>query len=328
MRLPGFIRRHWKLKVGCCLIAFVTWVGVVYAGNPPETKVISLLVPQNAANIPAGYVLVHPVNNVLVRVGGDQNTLDSLNPAVLTANVDWAAVNRAGTYSIPISITNTDPNIELIGPPTSVQVDVDALKSTSVPVTIQFTSPPPVGYRSVSEQVTPSTVAVIGPQHELTAIVASVTVNLSTQKANFQASLPVLIDSKGVRLNNVNVDPNVVSVSITITADVTSRTVAVAPKIEGTPSPGRYLAGFTVSPFTVTITGPQSLLNGIQSIPTTPIFLNGIFGSSTQTLTLVLPAGVTAPFSKVTVTIQMVGLPTPAPTSPLAPTPTPTPVPT
>src|SRR6185437_8712157 len=98
---------------------FFTWVGVVYAGNPPETKVISLAVPQSPANIPASYVLVRPVNDVLIRVGGDQNTLESLNPAVLSVIPDWAAVNRAGTYSIPIAITSSDPNIELISPPTS-----------------------------------------------------------------------------------------------------------------------------------------------------------------------------------------------------------------
>jgi len=97
-------------------------------------------------SVPAGYVLVHSVNNVLVRVGGDQNTLDSLSPAVLTINVDWAAVDRAGTYSIPITITSTDPDVELIDPPTSVQVDMDALASKSIAVSIQISSPPPVSY--------------------------------------------------------------------------------------------------------------------------------------------------------------------------------------
>jgi YbbR domain-containing protein len=325
VKIPGFIRRNWKLKVGCTLIAFVTWVGVVYAGNPPETKLVALAVPQSPANIPAGYVLVRPVNTLLVRVGGDQNTLDSLNPAVLTVNVDWAAVNRAGTYSIPMSITSSDPNIELIEPPTSVQVDLDAHTSKSVPVTIQISSPPPVGYQSGIQLTTPSTVVVNGPQHELAGIVVRVTVNLSTQKANFQAQVPVLVyDSKGVRLNNVGVNQTDVSVSIAITANVTNKTVAVSPKIEGTPSPGHYLAGLTYSPVTVKITGPQDLLNGIDSIATLPIFLNGIFGTFTQTVELVLPAGITAPISKVTVTIVMVALPTPPPT----PTPTPTPAPT
>jgi YbbR domain-containing protein len=323
--LAGFIRRNWRLKVGCFLIAFVTWVGVVYAGNPPETKVIQVPVPQSAANIPSAFVLVHQIQNLLVRVGGDQNTLATLNPAVLSVSVDWAAADRAGTYAIPISIVNTDPNIELIDPPTRIQVDLDAFVSVSVPVTIVVTNPPPVGYRPGAEQATPSTVAIDGPQHELAGVQARVTVDLSTQKANFQADLRVFAyDSKGNRLNNVGIDHTDVSVSIAIEADVTSRTVAVVPHTVGSVPSGHYLLGISSSPQTVLITGPQDLLNGIDSIQTSPVFLNGITGLYTVTITLVPPAGVTVTPNKVVITIEVAALPTPPP----APTPTPTPSPT
>jgi YbbR domain-containing protein len=322
--IPGFIRRNWKLKVGCSLIAFVTWVGVVYAGNPPETKVLSVAVPQSVANIPAKYVLVHAVNPVQVRVGGDQNTLDALNSAVLTVTVDWSAANRAGTYSIPISISSSDPNIELIGPPTSIQVDLDSLASTSVPITIQIISPPPVGFQSGNQYATPSTVVVYGPKRELVGVEARVTVNLGSQKANFQQQLPVLVYSKGIRLNNVSVDHTDVSVSIAITADVTDRVVAVIPKTTGSPSPGHYLTGIVVSPLTVVATGSQVLLNTLDSVSTTAIPLTGIFGFYTISVTIVAPAGVTLSQSKVTVTIEMGTVPTPPPT----PTPSPTPSPT
>ena len=321
MRIPGFIRRNWQLKVGCFLIAFVTWVGVVYAGNPPETRVVSVTVPQSPSNIPARYVLVNPINPVQVRIGGNQNTLDAFNPAVLDANVDWAAVNRAGTYAIPMSITSPDPNIELISPPTSLQVDIDTFTSKSVPVTIQITSPPPVGYASGSQQASPSTVVVAGPSHELVGIEARVTVNLSAQKANFQAPLTVLVyDSKGLRLDNVSVDHAYVTVAITITADVTNRVVAVIPKTTGSPAPGHYLTGIIVSPLTVIATGSQDLLNTLDSVSTMAIPLNGVFGSYTLSVTLDPPAGVTLSQSKVTVTIEMGAVPAP-------PTPTPTPSP-
>lgn len=322
MKFPGFVRRNWKLKVLCFFIAFVTWVGVVYAGNPPETKLVSLTIPQSPANIPASYVLVHQVNDVVVRVGGDQNTLASLNPAALNVIVDWAAVNRPGAYSIPMSITSIDPNIELIDPPTSVQVDLDAFTSKSVPVTIQITAPPPVGYQSGSEQATPSTVVVEGPEHELAGVVARVTVNLSTQKANFNATLPVLVDSKGVRLNNVSVQPTDVSVSITITADVTKRIVAVVPKTVGSPSPGHYLLGIIVNPLTVVATGSQDLLNTLDSVTTTAIPLGGITGFYTVSVTITAPAGITLSQSKVTVEIEMGTV-----AAPPTPTPSPSPIP-
>jgi len=322
VKVPGFIRRNWKLKVLCFFIAFVTWVGVVYAGNPPETKTVSLPVPQSPASIPPGYVLVHPVESVLVRIGGEQNTLDSLSPTVLEVDVDWAAVNRAGTYSIPLSVTSSDPNIELIDPPTSVQVDLDALGSKTVPVTIQITSPPPVGYQSGNQIATPSTVSVDGPEHELSGIVAKVTVNLSAQKANFQEQIPVLLyTASGVRLNNVSVDPTNVNVGISITADFTTKEVAVIARTEGDPSPGHYLTGIIVSPLTVVATGPRDLLNSIDVVYTTPVVLAGGFGTFTVTATLEVPAGVTLSASKVTVEIETGTIPGP-------PSPTPSPSPT
>ena len=324
MSIPGFIRRNWKLKVGCCVIAFFTWVGVVYAGNPPETKVLSVSVPQSSANIPASYVLVHAVDPVQVRVGGSQNTLDALNSAVLTVSVDWSAANRAGTYSIPISIVNSDPSIELINPPTSVQVDLDSYVQKSVPVTIQITNPTPVGFESGSPQATPSTVVVNGPEHELVGLEALVTVNLGTQKANFQAPLPVLVYSNKVRLNNVDPIPSYVSVSIAVKADITTAVVAVLARTEGSPSPGHYLTGIVVSPITVIATGSQDLLNGLDSVSTAPIPLNGIFGLYTVTVSITAPAGVTLSQSKVTVTIEMGTVPPPPPTPTPAPTPSPT----
>jgi YbbR domain-containing protein len=324
VKFPGFVRRNWQLKVGCFFIAFVTWAGVVYAGNPPTTRVVSLGVPQSSANIPAPYVLVHPVNNVLVRIGGDQNTLDALGPSELTVTVDWAAVNRAGTYSIPMSITSSEPNIELISPPTALQVDLDTFISKSVPLIIQVTSPPPVGYESGTEQASPSTVVVNGPQRELVGIEARVTVNLNTQKANYLASLPVLVYSKGVRLNNVGVNPSFVSVSIAITEDVTTRIVAVIPRTTGSPSPGHYLTGIVVTPLTIVATGSRDLLNTLDAVSTTPIQLSGIFGFYTVTVAIVAPPGVTLSQLRVTVTIEMAGVPSPTPT----PTPTPTPAPT
>jgi YbbR domain-containing protein len=322
--IPGFIRRNWKLKVGCSLIAFVTWVGVVYAGNPPETKVISLPVPQSAANIPPSYALVHSVDPVLVRVGGNANTLDSLNSGVLTVSVDWAAANRAGTYSIPISIANSDPNIQLINPPTSVQVDLDSYASKSVPVTI-LPSPTPVGFESGTPQATPSTVVIHGPEHELVGLEARVTVNLGAQKANFQAPLPVLVYSNGTRLNDVGVNPSYVSVSIAIKADFTTKVVAVLPRTEGSPSPGHYLTGIVVSPTTVVATGSQDLLNTLASVATTPIPLTGIFGFYTVSVTITAPAGVTLSQGKATVTIEMGTVPTPPPTPTPSPTTSPSP---
>jgi YbbR domain-containing protein len=200
---------------------------------------------------------------------------------------------------------------------------MDTFTSKTVPVQIVLTNPPPVGYESGSEQATPSTVSVYGPSHELANIEARVAVNLSTQKANFQAQVPVLVynTKTGIQVTNVGVDHSNVSVSITITGFVTTRFVAVLTKTTGSPSPGHYLTGIVVSPLTVIATGSRDLLNSLDSVSTSAISLNGAFGTYTAQVSLVAPPGVTLSQSKVTVTIEIGNLPSP-------PTPTPTPTPT
>ncbi len=329
MRGPGFIRRNWRLKVGSVLIALVTWIGVVYAGNPPETRVISLPVPASALTIPAGFVLLRPIGDVQVRVGGEQNTLATLNTAEFQVHVISSAITRAGAYSIPLSITTSELNVDLIDPPTSIQIDVDALKSVSVAVTIVQTNPPPVGYHTVDEGASPSQVAISGPLGELVGVQARVSVDLGAQKANFQASLRVYAyNARNERLNNVNVIPSVVSVSIALLSDGTTREVAVVANIEGNPSPGHYLVSVACSPSTVVIRGPQDLLNSLDSIQTLPISLTGVSGQYTLTIKLAPPPGVTLSQKQVTVTLDVGTLPTPPPTPTPTPTPTPGPTPT
>jgi YbbR domain-containing protein len=182
-----------------------------------------------------------------------------------------------------------------------------------------------VGYQSGTQQATPFTVSVDGPEHELVGIVAKVTVNLSAQKANFQEQIPVLLySSGGVRLNNVNANPTNVNVSIAITADFTTKEVPILARTEGNPSNGHYLTGIVVSPLTVIVTGPRDLLNTIDSLYTTPIALAGIFGNYTVTVSIEAPAGVTLSIGKVSVEIETGSVPTPPP----SPTPSPSPSPT
>lgn len=326
MRIPGFLTRNFRLKLGCTVLAVIFWAGVVYAGNPPGTRTVSLNVPQSSSSIPAKFTLVQPVPPLSLRVGGNRSSLDAFNTSSLDISVAWQSVKAAGLQQVPIAITNNDQNIDLIDPPTSISADLDTLTSTSATVNIDVTNPPPQGYTIASESASPSSVVLDGPQHELTGAQARVTVDLQNQKTNLvvQQALVLVYDSHGVQLHDVGLNPSTVNVSITVKENLTTRASAVVPRTTGSPAPGHYLAGLSVLPAAVTLSGSQDLLNALDSISTTTISLNGLSGSETLTVSLTPPAGVTASPSTVTVTILINTLPTPTP----APTPPPTPSPT
>lgn len=329
MTVPGFIVRNFKLKVGCTIMALITWTGVVYASNPPETRVVNVPVPQAQASFPGKFVLVHRVPDLAVRIGGSRSSLDAFSPASLTVNVNWHNVSRAGLQQVPISITNAANNVELVDPPQSVTADVDFYDSVSLPVNLLVTNPPPAGYTIASQSVSPSTVVVAGPHLELSGIQARVNVDLGNNKTNYVQIAPVLIyDAHSNRLNDLtvtsppgftsNAPQGTVTVTIIVSANLTSRDTAVRPPTTGSPAPGHQLTAITVSPATVVLTGPQTVLNTLDWVNTSSISLNGLTGNETVTVNVTPPAGVTPTPATVTVTIFVGALPAPTP----APTPT------
>lgn len=318
MRIPGFLRRNWRLKLLATGVALVSWVGVVYAGNPPETKTVSVAVPQSPSAIPAKFVLVNPVPNLQVHLGGSKSSLNAFSMTSLTVNVSWKSVTKAGVVNVPITISNSDPNVQLIDPPTTLSADLDSLASTTLPVNIDVTTPPPGGYVTSSESASPGSVVVTGAQHQLTGLQARVNTDLSNRKTNVEADLPVLLyDAHGTEVTNppwlTGIEPSTVRVTIIVSSSQTSRASAVVPGRSGNPPPGWQLVAISVNPATVVLSGPQELLNALDSVSTSAISLNGVTGTVSRTVTVTPPSGVTADPSTVTVTLTIVQLSSPSP---------------
>ena len=326
MKLPGFMTRNWRLKLLSTGVALVSWVGVVYAGNPPETKTVSVPVPQSPSVIPAKFVLVNPVPNLSLHIGGTKSSLNAFNTSSLSVSVNWRNVTRAGVSTVPITISNSDPNVQLIDKPTSITADLDNLTSATLPVNINVTNPPPAGYVTSSESASPASVVVTGAQQQLAGVQARVNLDLSNRKTNVEADVPVLLyDSHGTAITNPpwlsGVTPSSVRVTLIVSSSQTSRASAVVPNRSGNPPPGWQLVGISVNPATVVLSGPQELLNALDSVQTSTLSLSNVTGTVSRTVTVTPPSGVTADPGTVTVTVMVVPLATPTPT----PSPTATP---
>jgi YbbR domain-containing protein len=328
VRLPGFATRNLRLKGVAGVLAAVMWAGVAYASNPPDTRTVNVSVPQTDAML-SPWVLVHSIADLPIRVSGTRQHLNAFQAADLVVSVNYASITHAGVQSLPLSIVNNDRDVALDNPPQGILADVDRRDSRAVSVTVDVSQPPPQGYVVISSSTNPATVTVIGPQRQLAGVEARVTVNLANQKTNFQADEQVtLVDTTSKQpLGNFGLSiagrtQGGVLVTIAIAPSLTSRPSVVLPRF-GIASPGHYLAAESVTPSTVVLSGPQDLLNTLDSIPTELISLNGVNGTVSVTVHIVPPAGVTANPSTVTVTMTVDFIPLPP-----TPTPTPTPVPT
>ncbi len=332
MRLPGFLARNWRLKLLAGGVAVVSWVGVVFASNPPESRTVAVHVPQDPASLPGNYLLATPIPDIQVRISGTRDHVNAFGTASLAVTVDYRSIRHTGVQQLPVRVVNNDSTVSLDQVPASVAADVDVRDSVNVPVSIVIDATPPTGYVAPASQqsASPTSVVVVGAQRELTGLTAQVHVNLANQKTNLQGEYKAAIfDRYGRRVNNLEVPNPTVTVTITVSSVVTSRSSAVVPRVSGALASGRYLASISAAPLTVVLEGPQDLLNGLDSVSTAPISLTGLApGDHVVEAKLAPPPGVTAVPDTVSVTVSISVLATPAPTPTASPTPSPTPTPT
>ncbi|MDQ2959722.1 MAG: CdaR family protein [Candidatus Dormibacteraeota bacterium] len=321
MTVPGFLRRNIQLKVMATFLATITWAGVVFASNPPDTRTVTVKVPQDTGTVDP-WVLVHAIGDLSVQVSGTREHLNAFSPADLVVTVDYRAIKVIGTQQIPVTVLNNDRDVALDNPPTEITASVDRLGSRDVPVTVVYTTNPPQGYTVTSTSANPSAVTVVGPEQQLPGLQAKVAVNLTGRKTDLQVDGPVVIyDAGGQPVGNFGVlvagrQQSSVGVTVTIAASISSRISAVLPPHIGQPAPGTEIVGISVNPATVVLTGPQDLLNNYDSVSTQVISLAGINGNRTYTVTVEPPPGVSAVPRSVTVvvTVLVISVPTPSPT--------------
>lgn len=343
--MPALISRNWRLKLLALGLAVFAWTVVVYAGNPPDTRTVTVAVPQDASTL-GKFVLASRIPDLAVRVQGTKDHVAQFDPAELQVIVDYRSIQSPGRQQIPVTIVNNDRDVDLDNPPTSVSADVDVTSSRTVQVkiTVPPKQQPPSGYVITGESVNPSQLTVIGPLHQLDAVQAEVVVDLSNRKITLDQNYTVqFIGPGGQQETNLGVqEPSgtTVDVHIDIASQSTTRVSAVDPVLPaGLVAPGHELVGISQTPSTVVLTGPEELLNTLDAISTTPMPQLGLTGDTDESVRLILPAGVRADHATVTVHVRIVALqpaatptptpapPTPTPTSTPAPTPTPTPSP-
>jgi YbbR domain-containing protein len=102
---------------------------------------------------------------------------------------------------------------------------------------------------------------------------------------------PIVINKKGTALNNgemeIRVEPGEV---VILQEEKLTRTLPVDPTLSGFPSLGYDLSQYFVSPSSITVVGPRSEVEKLQSLSTEPIDLSGKYEDFTATSRLKYPS--------------------------------------
>lgn len=301
-RLWASLRSGWSLALLSFVLAAALWVFVTDAENPPRTDLLPSRIPVEPVNVPEGLAIAGgtAIGSVAIRVTAREDVWDELTAASFAAKVDLTDAQQ-GTIEVPVRVDVAEDLADEVTvldiTPQTVDVRLDLLVSQTVPVRVNITGQPPIGFDAGEERVEPTQAAVSGPE----ALVRQVSqveadVNLTGATVSLSRSFRLVPRSaSGQTIDGVRVTPDTAVVSIDVTQTVYSRPLVVRPSIAGRVADGYQVQEVTAEPLVVVAFGTLEALQSLSFVATEDVDVTGATSDVTRSVLLRLPPDVSAP---------------------------------
>src|SRR5213594_2331220 len=293
------IRENSGLAVLSIVLAFGLWIFVTDAENPEQTKVLPVDIPVRPVNRPSDVAVADTLGNVRVRIRVEENVFDSLTKDDFQATVDLDGLT-VGTYERPVDVRTLTGrgNLRVVEvltgtDSTLIKVTLSQLVSKPVPIELETRGAPPSDFELSHTKLDADTAIVAGPQDRVAAVtkaVASVDIQGRTESFSSAVHLEPR-DQSGDLVQDVEVNPTVMDVSISIDQKSFSRALAVSPQLKRTPRQGYNVLGVSVEPAVVTVFGSQTFVEQAVAILTQPADIDDATSDISRTVSLNLPTG-------------------------------------
>ena len=280
-------------------LAVVVWFSAETAANPnvENTRVVPLEIDGLDPNM---LVVGSPPAQVRVTLRAPSSVMSSLDSVdgSISAWVDVAGL-EAGTHELevkakasgaygPVRINQITPQF--------VTLTLEPLITRSVPVDLEISGEPAIGYQKGVPSHTPTSVTVSGAASLVDRVTsAQVTLDISEAEETIDADIPVMaLDTNGEAVEGVLINPKEISVTQPIYLQGGYRNVIVKVLTTGQPANGYKLTNITVSPLNVVVfaSDPQ-LVNDLPGyVETEPVDLTGTEDDVDTFVSLKLPDGV------------------------------------
>lgn len=281
------------------ILAIVVWVSAVTSTDPNEELTLAKPVPITILGLDPDLVIVNDVAeavDVTIRAPHSIHLKLAEEPDLVRAFVNLSGLT-AGSHTVDIQVSVS------IGPtevteisPSSINFTLENMLTKEFPITLKKTGSLPISYEAGDAKLSAETVQVIGPEtqvQKVTQVVASVDLTNITTSIAKSIELKAL-DSRGVLVNGINLNPSQIPVEIPIKQLGGYRNVFIKIVTTGQVARGFYLTGILVDPPTITIysTDPELVDNMPAYIETVPVNLNGAETSFESIVALNLPEGI------------------------------------
>ncbi|WP_294466541.1 CdaR family protein [uncultured Anaerofustis sp.] len=241
-----------------------------------------------------------------IKVYGKGSLVKSMNNQNIHASVDLKDISTEGTYTLNINIKGIPSDVTVVDQsPNVVKVTVDKMgnKDISIPL-IKQTGELKKGYSVLSLSSSVDSVHISGPSNSVDKVKAIVgTVDVYNRSEDFTSNVNLYaVDENGKKIKDVDLSPKTTSVNVNIGR---TKEVDINVKTKGKSKDGYKITSITPNKTKITISGPEDVLNSIETVNTEVLDLSEITSSIDKKLDLDLPEGVHVVDSKDTVDVSV-----------------------
>lgn len=301
------------LKVFSFIIAIIIWFYIIIVLDPPVVTTIRdipISYTQQNALLDQGLSIVdEDADSVEIKLEGSRKRLVNIDSKNIAAIVDLSSVTKAGTHTLPISISIPYDYLEIVSKkPDTVEVTVDRLVEEKRNIRVKTIGNPEAGYIAGTVELNPSTVLLRGAASVVSQISdVVVSVDVSKRKTDLVDTAKIeFIDSEG---NTLLEDDEIFEL---LSADVTEvqlkcpimklKTVSINAALDSPAAEGETIS---VQPNTITIYGYEEDIEAIEEIQTEPVSLDQLRREGTVNVGIKLPENVMLRDNVTTVTVKL-----------------------
>ncbi len=291
--IAGSLRRNYLLALTSLILSTLLWAAVTRSQNPVVTASPQFAVPVTEQNL-NGQLITDGLSpdHVQIRVAGPRDAVLRLKSDDVKANVDLTGLG-VGTYELPVRVTVRESTIRIEQViPSRVKVVLEKLeRKDHVPVHIKFLGNNP--YYQADATLSVNEVTVYGRAANVQAVEQAVaTIDLSLVTGNASESVPLTAaDALGNSILVQAIKPDRVTVDIKVRQVIGSRLVPVVASLRGRPAPGYVVTDVQVEPATVNVVAGLEVLNGITSLTTDQVDVDGATSDVVRSVTVHVPPG-------------------------------------
>ncbi len=256
MRILRWLAKNLSTLLTAIILAVIVWVSSVVASDPNEEHLLSRSVQIEITGQDPGLQIMGEFSRTItLMLNAPASVWVELNndPTSVRAWIDLSNLG-AGEHDVPIHVQITPHLVRKISQdPERLTITLDSIITQVFPVNMIVTGDPPVGYQAQSPLVDPIEVTITGPQ-----------------------TLISLVKEVRVALDITNINQSILR--------------DIAPLVLD--GEGRVVSGLTVSPESVKITQPITLLGGYRYVIVRAVSVGQVVNGYRLTNIFVTPVGV------------------------------------